>query len=213
MEIEILLFLAKKGALKDFINVSSRDLADKINKSPQTAIRRLRDMKSKELIEMEVNPNSHSIKINKKGLKSLNHVFETLNTVLNKENNVIIGELVSGLGEGKYYISREEYKKRFKENLGFTPYPGTLNVMSHLPRDPYVILGDLEPCIISGFSNEDRDFGDVRCYKVKINGIEGAIVIPSRTHHPPRELEIIAPVYLRGELGLEDGDEVEVKVR
>lgn len=213
MKLEILIFLARKGALRDFIKISSRELSNEINKSPQTAIRRLREMKSEDLIEMEVKSNSHSIKIKNQGLKNLNQVYETLNKVLNKENDVIIGELVSGLGEGKYYISREEYKRKFKENLGFEPYPGTLNVMSHFPRDPYVVLGDLEPCIVSGFTTEDRNFGDVRCYRIEINGIEGAIVIPSRTHHPPRELEIIAPVYLRGELDLEDGDEVRVKVK
>lgn len=41
----------------------------------------------------------------------------------------------------------------------------------------------------------------------------GAIVIPSRTVHPPKIAEIVAPVYLRKELGgLKDGSRVRVEV-
>ncbi|MHA1250096.1 MAG: DUF120 domain-containing protein [Candidatus Helarchaeota archaeon] len=34
-----------------------------------------------------------------------------------------------------------------------------------------------------------------------------------RTHHTPPILEIIAPVYLREELDLKDGDEVELEIK
>lgn len=213
METKILIFLAQKGGIKDYVRVSSREVAENVDISPQTAIRKLKKLKDKDLIKLDVEPNFHSIKIDEKGLKKLNNLYNNLKNILNKESNVIIGELVSGLGEGKYYISRDKYKKRFTENLGFDPYPGTLNIMAHFPRDPYVVLGDLEPIIVPGFKTEDREFGDVRCYKVEIREIEGAIVVPSRTHHPPRELEIIAPNYLRGKLNLEDGDEIKLEVK
>ena len=38
------------------------------------------------------------------------------------------------------------------------------------------------------------------------------VIVPERTHHDEDQLELIAPVKLRGELDLADGDEVRVHV-
>ena len=38
------------------------------------------------------------------------------------------GKVFSGIGKGRYYVGHEEYQKRFRERLGYSPYPGTLNV-------------------------------------------------------------------------------------
>ena len=40
----------------------------------------------------------------------------------------------------------------------------------------------------------------------------GAIVLIDRTHYTPSILEVVAPVRLRDELGLKDGDTVIVEV-
>ena len=40
----------------------------------------------------------------------------------------VTGEVFSGLGEAAKYISMEGYMKQFKSKLGFSPYPGTLNL-------------------------------------------------------------------------------------
>lgn len=41
---------------------------------------------------------------------------------------IIEGEVVSGLGEGRYFLSLPPYKEIFKKILGFEPYEGTLNL-------------------------------------------------------------------------------------
>ena len=41
---------------------------------------------------------------------------------------VLNGTVVSGIGEGKYYMSLGPYKEQFNTHLGFEPYPGTLNI-------------------------------------------------------------------------------------
>jgi riboflavin kinase len=43
-------------------------------------------------------------------------------------SDVLRGRVVSGLGEGQHYISRQGYLKQFREKLGFEPFPGTLNI-------------------------------------------------------------------------------------
>jgi len=116
------------------------------------------------------------------------------------------GKVASGLGEGRYYISREGYRRQFSEKLGFDPSPGTLN----LKLDEPFTIEDSDSIEIEGFSDEGRSFGGCRCLPAEVGGGRGAVVRPERTGYPPDLLELIAPVNLREALGLSDGDEVEV---
>jgi riboflavin kinase len=118
------------------------------------------------------------------------------------------GKVASGLGVGRYYISREGYRRQFSERLGLDPIPGTLN----LKLDRPFVLDDSDPdsIRIEGFIEEGRSFGACICRPVRIGGIRGAIVRPERTSYSAALLELVAPVNLREALGLSDGDEVEV---
>ncbi len=114
------------------------------------------------------------------------------------------GKIASGLGQGQYFISREGYSRQFVQKLGFVPFPGTLNVRLEEPFPAE------QPAIrIEGFVEEGKSFGECKCYRIKLNGIEAAVVRPEKSHYPLELIEIIAPVKLRA-LGLEDGDPVEV---
>ena len=121
----------------------------------------------------------------------------------------------TGLGEGAYYVTREGYKRQFVEKLGFEPYPGTLNLRI---TDPESLRArrelDYYPGIeIRGFEAEGGTFGAGKCFRALVNDeIEAAVVIAYRSHYGPSVLEVISPVYLRGKLGLKDGDEVKVKI-
>ena len=42
--------------------------------------------------------------------------------------NKLKGKIVTGLGKGQYYISRDGYRTQFNLKLGFDPSPGTLNL-------------------------------------------------------------------------------------
>lgn len=64
---------------------------------------------------------------------------------------------------------------------------------------------------------ENRTFGGVKCFHCKIlddraEGIKSAVIIPVRRHYPDDVLEIISPVYLRGELDLKNNDEIRTRV-
>ena len=117
----------------------------------------------------------------------------------------IKGTLTSGSGEGAYYMSKKLYNLQFKEKLGFEPYPGTLNITIQEEYVPFI-----RECLISADKIEGKgDFGDVLYIKATLNDkIKGALVFPLKTHHPPRILEFIAPVYIRQTLKLKDGDTV-----
>jgi len=96
------------------------------------------------------------------------------------------------------------YSRQFLQYLGFVPFPGTLNVRLEEPFPAE------QPAIrIEGFAEEGKSFGECKCYRIKLNGIDAAVVRPERSRYPAELIEVIAPVKLRA-LGLEEGDSVEV---
>jgi riboflavin kinase len=125
------------------------------------------------------------------------------------------GTVFTGFGEGAYYISKADYKKQIMEKMGFEPYPGTLNVKLNSDYD-IKTRKDLEayPAVeVMGFQNETRTFGLVKCYPATIGGtVKGALVTALRSHYDASVLEIIAPVCLRKQLGLKDGNKVKVEI-
>ena len=120
----------------------------------------------------------------------------------------ISGCLLSGYGEGRYYVQIEGYQKQFKEKLNMIPYPGTLNLKVDPLQARSFIAGKMQ-IIIDGFLTKERTFGGIECYPVKINKkVDGFLIRPIRTNHPEGIIEIIAPTYLRGDFNLEDGDSI-----
>jgi len=115
-------------------------------------------------------------------------------------DDVMRGKILSGLGQAQYFISREGYSRQFLERLGFIPFPGTLNVLLDEP-----FPAEQEAIKIEGFAEECRSFGECKCYRIKINGMQAAMVRPEKSRYPAELIEVIAPAKLRA-LGLEDGD-------
>ena len=130
-----------------------------------------------------------------------------------KENNSVCmtklkGKIITGLGEGQYYISRDGYRKQFNLKLGFDPSPGTLNLKLAAP----FTQTEADSIEIGGFVDENGTFGGCKCYRVMIGDIRGAIVRPERSNYPLDLVEVIAPVHLRKALNLKDGDELEMNL-
>jgi len=212
--LEILKQLALMDATRKVLRISSKELAEKINQSLQTAARRLKDLEDAGLIERTLYKDGQYVVITEKGKDRLYREYLDYKKIFEGEEVVIIkGTVFGGVGEGRYYVSLEGYKKQFEEKLGFEPYPGTLNLKIPKEQTYFRRMLDQEGGIkIEGFSTADRTFGEVKVFKCRIDGIEGAVVLPQRTHYPADVLEVIAPVKLRDKLGLNDEDTVEVEV-
>ena len=116
----------------------------------------------------------------------------------------IDGEVTTGLGKAAYFLSQEFYTNEFKKNLGFVPYPGTLNVIvSEEYLDEINEIKDNCENVIK----PDEGFGAVKFIEATLNDkISGAIVFPAKTTHEENYLEFIAENKLRDELSLNDGD-------
>ena len=214
----MLLKLAEMGAYKRTAKISTEYLAKKLGISQQTASRYLIDLERKGWIVRNISPEGSLIKIEEQGIRELQKLYLGLKVLMEKSyppSVTLEGTVFTGLGEGAYYIAKEAYRKHFTEKLGFEPYPGTLNLK--LSSD-YDIKTKMEieayPAVeITGFKNEDRTFGLVKCYPARIdNKVKGALITALRSHYDVSVLEIIAPVCLRKQLNLKDGNKVKVEI-
>ena len=206
-----LFLLAKKGAIKQPIEVSSTKFCKELNVSQQTASRRLQELEKLGYISREIKRQGQLIKITKKGEDLLKELYYGLKTIFEEKPAIIKleGEVFTGLGEGRFYLSLEPYKRQISEKLGFVPYPGTLNLRLKNKANLEIrkMLKSFSGIKISGFKNNLRTYGDATCYPVLINDeILGAIIFAQRTHYGDDVLEVIAPVCLREALNLNDGD-------
>ena len=213
-EIKYLKTLALLGCDQKPVKISAKELEVKLTASDKTISRNLKLMEEKQLIERDVGSFGQIIKIKPSGMKLLMKEFADYKKIFHvKEHLEMEGVIVSGLGEGQYYISIDGYMSQFQEKLGFTPFLGTLNVKikehcfdlrKKMEGFPYIV--------INGFSDGNRTYGASDCYFAKINEIQCCIIVPERTHYETDLLEIIAPVKMREKLNLKDGDEVTVIV-
>ena len=121
----------------------------------------------------------------------------------------IEGEVTTGLGKAAYFLSQEFYTNEFKKNLGFIPYPGTLNV--GVSEDYLDEIGEIKNSC-ENLIKPDEGFGAVKYIEAILNDkVNGAIVFPAKTTHEENYLEFIAENKLREELSLEDGDIVSIE--
>lgn len=120
-----------------------------------------------------------------------------------------LGKVFSGSGEGKKFIILPWVREQIEEKMGFSPYPGTLNLsLTDKTAKKRETLRTLKAIRI-----EPKDgFYRGALYRALIKKLECAVVIPEVPNYPADTLEIIAPVYLRGQLGLKDGSLVRVVV-
>ena len=119
------------------------------------------------------------------------------------------GKVTTGKGTAKKFLSLKPYKDRIEEKTGFRPFPGTLNlkVNTHKLEKFKENRGGKS---IDGFEYEGRDYGGLKLYTAKIEDLEAAVLDIDRSDHEENIVEVISPVKLRDELGLEDGQRLQI---
>lgn len=215
-ELEIMLHLARRGAVGEIVKATTTSISQSLGIPQQTVSNALMRLEEGSLITRD---GSRS-KITKKGEDSLRELYRDCRASLRTKRSVVMrGEVVSGVGDGKYYMELDPYLEQFREKLGYEPHPGTLNISLEdlesieSKRDLMFSRGiDIE-----GFESDGRELGRARCYPCEVeNGeksAEGAVIIPERSHYGPEVLEVVSEFNLREKLNLEDGDEVTVRCK
>lgn len=205
--------IKKIAGKSNTVTVSSSELGERIGMSQQSASRFILMLVEDGCLTRTMDDRKQSLKITEKGLNVLYSELSSLLKILGMESQVQIpGKVFSGLGEGRYYISRKNYIAQFQVKLDMIPYLGTLNLkVDQTNWDQLRRLRSAEGIHIDGFRTEDRTFGDVKAFRARINGIKGAVIMPERTVYTD-VVEIISETFLREALDLNDGDEVLVEV-
>ena len=125
------------------------------------------------------------------------------------EGTKITGVIFSDLGRGSSFMALDWVQKRLRESLGFSPYPATLNLKLEAETD----LASWQEVQARGAGIDvvppDSSFCLARCFSVEIEGkVPGAVLRPVVDGYPPDKLELIAPVRLKDELEVRDGDRI-----
>jgi riboflavin kinase len=206
---ELLLFLAEKGALGGPVQVTTKEVGAAFSMSQQNASVKIRKLeRSGMLRRLEA-----GIQLTAKAGEELSSAYSRLRSIFQQKQFTFIGKIVKGSDEGKYYISLPQYTKEIKKAVGFTPFPGTLNMqLDESQIETRIALREHRPIVIEGFKHQGRSFGPAELYPCTIEGCEGALIFPFRSHHGLRILEIISPHDLTKKLPISMGSKIRVEV-
>lgn len=212
-ELGVLKLLAVAGADRNPAVLSSREIGARLGVSQQAADRYLIALARAGLIARSLGSRKQGLTLTASGLSLLRGEYHALRRIFEGPAHLRFrGTVESGLGEGRYYLSQPGYVVQFVERLGYTPYPGTLNVRLE-PADLHRIAAvrDWRGLRIDGFSASGRTFGGATCHGARLAGHPGHLITPDRTHHTD-VIEFIAREFLRKALHLTDGDRVDVEL-
>ena len=209
--------LIAQGARHNFVPITTSSLGKSINKSQQSASKHLRELEEDGFIERIINGRKFSVKITSKGYSEMVKLSLILKSSLNSFPSFVElkGTLVSGMGEGAYYMSLKGYTKQFKSKINYIPFPGTLNVK--LREKEYIEaaqqLRTLNGVTVKGFCDSKRTYGWVKCFKAKLNNsIDCELIILERTHHDDSIIELISKTNIRKTAKLQDGSKLTIRI-
>jgi riboflavin kinase, archaea type len=237
----ILIHLLAVGAKEIHVEITSGQLSKIINRSQQTAAKVLIELERSNLIERIKNNKKFKVKVSQEGYEIIKELEEMIKISLDNSKikmAVFKGKIVSGMGEGSYYMSLKGYRKQFKEKLGYEPFPGTLNLRleDKIYMDKKREITNYPSIYIHGFKDENRTFGWVKCYPAiltlemeKFNKnfkskdintkenkeikLDSAILLLERTHHDNSLMEIISPFCIKETAKLKNGDIVTIELK
>ena len=210
-------YLLSKGAKHNYIPITTSTLGKSIQKSQQSASKHLLELEENQFIERIVSGRNTSVKITDKGFSEM----VKLSTVLQKSLNSfpshveIKGTLVSGMGEGAYYMGLKGYTKQFKSKIGYVPFPGTLNVRidQKIHQEAIKQFETLNGIKIKSFSDGKRTYGWVKCFPAKLNNsVNCDLILLERTHHDNSVIELISKTCLRKTAKLKDNAKISIKI-
>ncbi len=211
--VETLKAIALLGGVKDYVSLSSRELGRAIGVSQQSASQRILELIRDGMLIRDLATRRQRIRLSSKGVEALQKEYADYQRIFElKETLSISGTLSSGLGEGAFYMRQKGYREQFRKKLWFEPYEGTLNLkIRGAELAKLEILRQNSGIEITGFESGGRTFGGAKCFLANLGRLDGAVIMPIRTHHVD-VLEFISKHYVREAIGLKDGDMIELIV-
>lgn len=212
-DLEMLRHVASLTGISGRASTSTSAVAGTLGISQQSASRRIRILSASGHLLANPTPRGIDVELTERGKTELQKQLTKLQSIFAAERNrarerKLTGVVESGLGEGRYYVAQQNYNRQFRAFLQGPVYPGTLNIKVQEPELQKFLTGTREHTI-NGFTTEERSFGALRCYAVKVNSkLNAALVLPERSTHGSGTAELVAKEYLRKEFKLRDGNKV-----
>ena len=209
--------LLSKGARYNFVQLTSSSLGRSIQKSQQAASKYLVELESDGFIERFMKGRKVFVRITNKGYAELVKLHSLLGSSLGTLPSSIElkGKIISGMGEGAYYMSLKGYTKQFKSKIGYVPFPGTLNVKLYKKEHVEAIqqLDVLDGQKINSFSDGKRTFGWVKCFTATLNRtINCQLIRLERTHYDNSIIELISKNNICKTADLKIGSQISIKI-
>jgi riboflavin kinase len=212
--------LLKLGKGSACTEITTAELGNFINRSQQSASKYLVDLEKAGFLERTKAGQKFRVMITDRGVDEVLNLHETIKRsveVLDRSGLQLDGKVVSGMGEGAYYMSLDGYRTQFSEKLGYEPYAGTLNLKlsSQTSIRMRSIMDSYPSIFVRGFADSSRSYGWVKCYPAVLNNgalEKAAVVVLERTHYDKSVLEVIAPICIKESLGIKNGDYVKVSL-
>ena len=210
-------YLLSKGAKYNYIPITTSSLGKNIKKSQQSASKHLLELEQNQFIDRIIRGRNLSVKITPKGFSEMVKLSTALQKRLNSFPSYVElkGTLVSGMGEGAYYMGLKGYTKQFKSKIGYIPFPGTLNIRldQKIHQEATKQFETLDGITIKSFSDGKRTYGWVKCFPAKINNsIDCDVILLERTHHDNSVVELISKTCLRKTAKLKDNSKITIKI-
>lgn len=218
-ELQALKAVALEGGLDGSVKVSCASLANRLEASNQTASRRLQRLESSGFVDREIVSDGQWVVVTEAGTAALRSEYTDYRQLFEEPRGLTLeGTITTGMGEGRHYISLPGYQTQFESKLGYTPFPGTLNVEldeTSVRARPQL---SVQPSVaIDSWEDGDRTFGAATCYPARLEADghqyqPAHVIVPDRTHHDDENLELIAADNLRDELDLTDDDTLAIHI-
>jgi CTP-dependent riboflavin kinase len=124
----------------------------------------------------------------------------------------ISGKIISGAKQGAFFTQLEWVREQCSKKLGFTPWPGTLNLEISMGR--VAVIEELNVKVGIELVSPDANYCSGHVLPVSLEGIPAAIVIPAEDVrvHAKNVIEIISPKMLKYALDAKDGDWVTLTI-
>lgn len=121
----------------------------------------------------------------------------------------ISGMIFSDLGQAASFMALDWVQKVLREHLGFSAYPGTLNLRLESEEEMDMWQEVRRQGKGIEITPPDSSFCQAHCFLVQIERKhKGAVLLPGTEGYPADKIEVIAPVRLKDELQARDGDRI-----
>lgn len=212
-ELQLLRHLAQHGADHNPVAATSRELGERLGVSQQAADRYLMHLAERGFLTRSLKARRQELAVTPPAMELLRKEYHGYRRIFEGPGRLEFeGTVSSGLGEGRYYLAQPGYVAQFAERLGYTPYPGTLNLRATEPDlRRLAFVKDWQGTRIDGFEAGGRTFGGATCLSARLAGRPCHLIAPDRTHHKD-VFEFISAEYLRDALRVKDGDRVRVEI-